>query len=91
MFNLRLQPSQKKNSLTYDEVLSKLKQKYDGYLFARKGKAMYNPFSLLNVFASSEFSSYWFATGRADCVVEFKNNVYIFEFKLTSNENAEAS
>ena len=28
------------------------------------------------------------ATGRADCVVEFKDKVYIFEFKLTSNGSA---
>ena len=35
------------NSLTYEEALSKLKQRYDGYLFARKGKTMYNPLPIL--------------------------------------------
>ena len=29
------------------------------------------------------------ATGRADCIVEFQDKVYIFEFKLISNETAE--
>jgi len=29
------------------------------------------------------------ATGRADCIVELKDKVYIFEFKLTSNGMAE--
>ncbi|AAS13036.1 MULTISPECIES: ATP-binding protein [Treponema] len=65
-----------KNSLTYDEALAKLKQKYDGYLFARKGRAMYNPFSLLNVFASKEFSSYWFATGTPTFLVEYLKKAY---------------
>ena len=64
------------NSLTYEEALAKLKQRYDGYLFARKGKAMYNPFSLLNVFASSEFSSYWFATGTPTFLVEYLKKAY---------------
>lgn len=43
------------NSLTYEEALAKLKQRYDGYLFARKGKVMVmvmvmvmdNPLSIL--------------------------------------------
>ena len=64
------------NSLTYEEALAKLKQRYDGYLFARKGKAMYNPFSLLNVFASREFSSYWFATGTPTFLVEYLKKAY---------------
>ena len=64
------------NSLTYEEAFTKLKQRYDGYLFARKGKAMYNPFSLLNVFASREFSSYWFATGTPTFLVEYLKKAY---------------
>ena len=64
------------NSLSYEETLTKLKQRYDGYLFARKGKAMYNPFSLLNVFASREFSSYWFATGTPTFLVEYLKKAY---------------
>ncbi|WP_428771046.1 ATP-binding protein [Treponema sp. HNW] len=65
-----------KNSLSYDEALAKLKQRYDGYLFARKGSAMYNPFSLLNVFASGEFSSYWFATGTPTFLVNYLKKAY---------------
>ncbi|UTC67561.1 MULTISPECIES: ATP-binding protein [unclassified Treponema] len=64
------------NDLSYEETLAKLKQRYDGYLFAKKGKAMYNPFSLLNVFASLEFSSYWFATGTPTFLVEYLKKAY---------------
>ncbi|MGI5173993.1 ATP-binding protein [Treponema sp. OMZ 840] len=65
-----------KNSLSYEEALAKLKQRYDGYKFARKGSAMYNPFSLLNVFASGEFSSYWFATGTPTFLVDYLKKAY---------------
>ena len=65
-----------KNNLSYDKALAKLKQRYDGYLFARKGSAMYNPFSLLNVFASGEFSSYWFATGTPTFLVDYLKKAY---------------
>ncbi|WP_170225391.1 AAA family ATPase, partial [Treponema putidum] len=52
-----------KNNLTYDEALAKLKQRYDGYKFSETGTNMYNPFSLLNVFADGRMRDYWFATG----------------------------
>ena len=48
--------------------------------------AVYFVFALMNQFAHTEVHC---ATGRADCTVEFKDKVYIFEFKLTSNETAE--
>jgi len=40
----------------------------------------------MNQFVSTEVHC---TTGRADCIVEFKDKVYIFEFKLTSNGSAE--
>ncbi len=48
--------------VTEEELLQKLKQKYDGYHFSKRWKDMYNPFSLLNAFANKEFNSYWFQT-----------------------------
>ena len=56
---------------TRDATLAILKKRYDGYLFARKGENVYNPFSLLNVFASRELSDYWYATGTSTFWVEY--------------------
>lgn len=56
---------------TRDATLAILKKRYDGYLFARKGENVYNPFSLLNVFASRELSDYWYATGTPTFLVEY--------------------
>ena len=49
--------------LSYEETLARLKTDYDGYHFVKNGIGVYNPFSLLNTFANSEFGRYWFETG----------------------------
>ncbi|WP_291528979.1 ATP-binding protein [Bacteroides sp. UBA939] len=56
--------------MTYEGVCSKLKEYYDGYHFAPDSIGIYNPFSLLNTFASMEFDSYWFETGTPTYLVE---------------------
>lgn len=48
---------------TYHEAMTKLKQRYDGYHFTAESPDIYNPFSLLNVFADRQYGSYWFSTG----------------------------
>ncbi|MGI5062126.1 ATP-binding protein [Treponema denticola] len=64
------------NSLTYEDALAKLKQRYDGYKFSEDGKNMYNPFSLLNVFADGRMRDYWFATGTPTFLVEYLKKAY---------------
>ena len=49
--------------LTRDEVLMKLREKYDGYHFAHNSPGVYNPFSLLSAMKDCEFENYWFSTG----------------------------
>ena len=52
------------------EILRRLKENYDGYLFHHKGAHVYNPWSLLHCFASCEFGSYWFATGTPTFLID---------------------
>ncbi|MEL3906924.1 MAG: ATP-binding protein [Treponema sp.] len=47
--------------------------------------AVYLVFALMNQFVYTEVHC---ATGRADCVVEMPDRIYLFEFKLTSNGSA---
>ncbi len=49
--------------LSHDEVLAKLKWKYDGYHFSHRSPGVYNPFSLLSAMKNHDFENYWFATG----------------------------
>ncbi|UTC77526.1 AAA family ATPase [Treponema sp. OMZ 799] len=70
----------KAQDLTEDETLTKLKQKYDGYHFSENFVNVYNPFSLLNVFAGKVFRSFWFATGTPTFLVrtlEHQKEIYI--------------
>ena len=59
----------KAQNLTEAETLAKLKQKYDGYHFSESSINVYNPFSLLNVFAGKVFRSFWFSTGTPTFLV----------------------
>lgn len=47
---------------TTEDIKDKLKQQYDGYHFSEHMTDIYNPFSLLNVFAKLKFENYWFST-----------------------------
>ena len=48
---------------SYDEMRSMLKSNYDGYHFSKNMTDVYNPFSLLNAFATLDISDYWFKSG----------------------------
>jgi hypothetical protein len=62
-FKFEIQALADDQNLSYDDTLAKLKYFYDGYHFAKKSEDIYNPFSLLNAFASRDFGYYWFKTG----------------------------
>ncbi len=51
------------NGMTYEETCGRLKEQYDGYHFCEDSAGVYNPYSLLNTFASNTFRDYWFSTG----------------------------
>ncbi|UTC76394.1 ATP-binding protein [Treponema sp. OMZ 792] len=66
-----------RNELSYEDCLSALKKKYDGYCFSYGTETIYNPFSLLNVFDGKQFADYWFATGTPTFLVnELKREDY---------------
>ena len=48
---------------TYEKMLDKLKENYDGYHFSERMTDVYNPFSLLNAFDSGMIYDYWFRSG----------------------------
>lgn len=48
---------------SYDEMRSMLKSHYDGYHFSKNMTDVYNPFSLLNAFATLDISDFWFKSG----------------------------
>ncbi|MDE7160618.1 MAG: ATP-binding protein [Muribaculaceae bacterium] len=77
-----------------EEIHKDLAVNYDGYHFSINSPGIYNPFSLMNVFASSEIRSYWFESGtpsfllklvgRSGRKLEDISNVEIGESTLVS-------
>jgi hypothetical protein len=55
---------------SYDEMIVRLKDAYDGYHFSEKSEGVYNPFSLLNAFYDNRLGSYWFQSGTPRFLIE---------------------
>lgn len=68
---------------TTEEARARLKKNYDGYRFSGNGVNVYNPFSLLNVLAFSNYKYYWFETATPAFLVKYLQqiNYYIPEIK----------
>ena len=48
---------------THDEMVQRLKLKYDGYHFAESSEGVYNPYSLINAMSDRRLKNYWFESG----------------------------
>ena len=55
--------------ISTDEMIGRLKRKYDGYHFSDGMTDIYNPFSLLNAFDSMRLRNYWFTSGTPEYLV----------------------
>ncbi len=49
--------------IAFDEMVSLLRNRYDGYRFTAGGAHVYNPFCLLKALDSQSLSNYWMLTG----------------------------
>jgi hypothetical protein len=55
---------------SYDEMIIRLKDAYDGYHFCETAEGVFNPYSLLNSFKSNKLGSYWFQSGTPRFLIE---------------------
>lgn len=56
------------------EMQELLKRQYDGYHFSDELTDIYNPFSLLNAFASQRIDDYWFRSGTPSYLIRLLNH-----------------
>ena len=54
---------------TYDDVVAKLKDTYDGYHFSSHFTNIYCPWSLVNAFAFGDIQNFWFSTGTPSMLI----------------------
>ena len=71
--------------LNREEMFAVLKKRYDGYLFAKEGVSVYNPFSILSAFKAEELGSYWFSTGTPTFLVNYLKEAHYFIPDLDGN------
>lgn len=74
------------NGITADEAHKMVKAQYDGYHFRQNGINIYNPFSLLNCFATGEFGNYWFETGTPSFLVKVMQDDNFLLPEMTTEE-----
>ena len=61
---------------TEEEMRLFLKRQYDGYHFSDEMTDIYNPFSLLNAFASQRVDDYWFRSGTPSYLIRLLNHTH---------------
>lgn len=75
-FSEYINNSSKDLKLSQTNVLELLKKYYDGYSFDGETK-LYNPFSILNFFISSELKNYWYDSGSPTFIVQWMKKHHI--------------
>ena len=68
-FAFNIEEMAKKENVSYNEMIEKLKKKYDGYHFSEDLIGIYNPFSLCNAFETKKMGDYWFESGTPTFMV----------------------
>jgi hypothetical protein len=69
-FKTGIEDMAKARGCSDDEIISKLKDAYDGYHFFENSEGLFNPFSLLNAFKHNKLDSYWFRSGTPLFLIE---------------------
>ena len=73
-----------------EDILSKLKDNYDGYHFTWPSPDIYNPFSLLTALSKGKIDSYWFGSGTPTYLIEMLNKYGVLPSTI-GEENASAA
>jgi hypothetical protein len=85
-FQPELHALSEKTGKTYQETLVETKKRYDGYHFAKESEDIYNPFSLLNTFAKTDFGNYWYQTGTPTFLVTMLKDINFDIRKIGDND-----
>jgi hypothetical protein len=69
-FEGHIAASAEKCGIPREELLERLRERYDGFSFDGRTR-VYNPFSILNFFADGRFRNYWFESGSPGFLVRY--------------------
>ena len=75
-FSSDIQEFANRESVSFDEMLNKLKKWYDCYRFHERGVKVFNPVSLFNALKKKDFQNYWYDTGTPTVLMKRIHNSY---------------
>ena len=55
--------------VTFDEMLLKLTEYYDGYHFSKNSEDIFNPFSMIIAMSKHDLGNYWFGSGTPSYII----------------------
>jgi hypothetical protein len=89
-FKIGIESLAEEEECTAEEMLARLKDKYDGYHFSNTLMDVYNPFSLLNAFTKNNLGDYWFDSGTSSTLARaLEQYVGDFQQELDKIEDKE--
>jgi hypothetical protein len=75
---------------TFEEMVERLREQYDGYHFTDTMVDVFNPYSLLNAFSECKLNSYWFQTGTPSFAINMlKAHKGEWEFNIEDVEKTD--
>ena len=88
IFQSDIQAIADKNGFSFDQTVTYLKNKYDGYNFSPEMRGVFNPFSIINVMNDKQMDDYWFNSGTPSALLKLINK---FDLKMEDYEGVECS
>jgi len=77
--------------MSKEDILLKLKEKYDGYHFTWPSPDIYNPFSLLNALERRKIDNYWFGSGAPTYLIEMLRKFHVLPSEVGHSMQAMAA
>ena len=77
-----------KYKLTPDDMLQRLRDRFDGYHFGPGMVDVYNPFSIVNTFSRMKLDDYWFSSATPSALIKILEK---YNFQLNDIDNTQMS
>ena len=71
---------------TREDMLTTLRDYYDGYHFSEQSPDIFNPFSLLNAMSKGKLDYYWFTSGTPTYLIEMLNKFQVMPSEIGGSE-----
>lgn len=73
--------------ISYEAMLQKLKEYYDGYHFCWPSPDIFNPFSLITAMSKKKLGAYWFESGTPTYIIELLRKYHTLPSEIGNEES----